>query len=602
MQLADAIHLTIRMTQLLGTKPVGLVAFLPGAFDQPKVITKEASSTIEETLEEKEAEPRKHTWTLTHGFYACMGGFRITSLENDSTYFPTGYQSLSLDPDGLILMAKKAPHLVPDISKDNIMEKSKDSGLLLAIIIVQVAWFCFQVISRLATRQSLSLIEINTFAHLICTLLLPFIWWSKPRNIQSSHILSSETHEQKCFNAAAIMSSTIGMFKECNSKSSKSKIYGLFLPTFLSAFKDGASVDERSESPSETVGEESRYEVCLESLKIHGPVDAIAAVDGTEPSLAGDIVDQSASQIVQEDALPSSDPTTLHSGDKSLEFYFQEIYTRDFWDYNLVKTLISEASAMTNHGEDVEAQNSKSQDSPAIRLSPADRRLFQLAKEGFELYKLKSPLGIHWALSESPVPKFSRSLAPMEQAPDFKHVASYLTSKVENWPKRWGTGSFHALLIFLFVELIYAAIHFLAWNGPFKTRNELLLWRIAVITFAVPALAWVALVVAGIAIGVFVMFGFFGFMGFMFLTEKRFKEFWNALERIWTRFGVALERTTQLLLIGWLLFTALICLAYVLLYVLAKTFIIVECLIQLAFIPDLALVQPSWTLYIPHFS
>jgi hypothetical protein len=598
MQLADAIHLTIRMTQLLGTKPVGLVSFLPGAFDQLKVVKQDELPSTEEPL--KKQKVRKHPWTLTHGFYACMGGFRVTSLEKDSSYFPQEYQNLFLDPDGLILMAKKAPDLVPDISKDEIMDKSQRFSLISAIVAVQVTWFTFQVISRLAMRHSLTLLEINTFAHCICTALLPLIWLSKPRDIRFPHVLSIQTHEQQKFYAAAIMSSRLGLFRKGTSPDSKSKAYGLLVPTFLSAAKDTSTIEEQIKTtPERVVEEEDRHQVCLESLKVHGPVDDLTVTKSTELSLDSD---SASGGLVQEDDVISNKSIILHRGDKSLQFWFHDIYTRDFWDYNLVKTPTIELSAPSDNAEDIEAQNSKCQDSLTIQLSPADRKLFQLAQKGFELYKFNYPVGVEWAPPKSPIPKFSRALAPLEQAPDFKHLPSYVTSKVGDWPKRWGTGSMHALLTFLFIELIYAAIHFLAWNGPFRTRSELLLWRIAVITLAAPALGWIAVAVVGFFIGGFLMVIFFGFMGFMLLTEKRLKKFWDALERFWDRHGAILERTTQLLMIGWLLCTALLGLAYILLYILAKGFIIIECLIQLAFIPDLALVQSNWTFYIPHFS
>jgi hypothetical protein len=81
------------------------------------------------------------------------------------------------------------PDALPYISCDQIMYQSKSSGLKKALICFQVAWFCIQCITRLAFRISINLLELNAFGHSICALLLAFLWWHKPQDVQEPTLI-----------------------------------------------------------------------------------------------------------------------------------------------------------------------------------------------------------------------------------------------------------------------------------------------------------------------------------------------------------------------------------------------------------------------------
>ena len=84
---------------------------------------------------------------------------------------------------------KHFPDLIANVSEETILDRAQSNGMSKALLIVQVAWFCTNCASRLIQRLPLSLLEVSTAAHGLCTLLTYFVWWSKPPNIPEPMIL-----------------------------------------------------------------------------------------------------------------------------------------------------------------------------------------------------------------------------------------------------------------------------------------------------------------------------------------------------------------------------------------------------------------------------
>lgn len=74
--------------------------------------------------------------------------------------------------------------LLPDLSAAFIQEKSKADNVAKTLAILQAGWLVFQCIARAAIHLPLTLLEINTLAHVVCTFIIYFLWWSKPLDIE----------------------------------------------------------------------------------------------------------------------------------------------------------------------------------------------------------------------------------------------------------------------------------------------------------------------------------------------------------------------------------------------------------------------------------
>ena len=108
------------------------------------------------TLESQK--PSVHTvrapWTLTHGFYAVMGGFAIhipEDLREAEKFLPQGSNGRRfITCKGIQLLVEKEDqqHELPDITKQEIQSKSKANGLGKALVCIQALWFVAQCLTR----------------------------------------------------------------------------------------------------------------------------------------------------------------------------------------------------------------------------------------------------------------------------------------------------------------------------------------------------------------------------------------------------------------------------------------------------------------------
>jgi hypothetical protein len=143
---------------------------------------------------------------LVHAFYAIMGGFAFYGPSGDDT--PTDEESpfeIAANPRGtievpkyetLVYIMKHFPHIITSVPEETILDRAESSGLSKAILIIQVGWFCTNCASRLFQHLPLSLLEISTAAHAVCTLLTYFVWWSKPSNIATPTLMRERAAQE----------------------------------------------------------------------------------------------------------------------------------------------------------------------------------------------------------------------------------------------------------------------------------------------------------------------------------------------------------------------------------------------------------------------
>lgn len=114
----------------------------------------------------------RHPWTMIHSHYALMGGFAFDSSTSPRTFLPPGISHLKVNSDSIALLASVEPKLIPNISAEEITDKSKANSLAKAIVCVQASWFLVQCISRIGQGIGISLLELNTFAHAVSAVLV----------------------------------------------------------------------------------------------------------------------------------------------------------------------------------------------------------------------------------------------------------------------------------------------------------------------------------------------------------------------------------------------------------------------------------------------
>lgn len=104
-----------------------------------------------------------YEWTMTHSFFASTGGFAFENADDEAQYLPNGCRRLTLTARGVAFLSS-CGH-IPDVSKAEITDKSKANNVAKALVIIQASWMLLQVIGRLLASLPVTLLEVNTIAH-----------------------------------------------------------------------------------------------------------------------------------------------------------------------------------------------------------------------------------------------------------------------------------------------------------------------------------------------------------------------------------------------------------------------------------------------------
>ena len=150
----------------------------------------------EQSEEEQSKDSSKEPWTLIHGFYFVMGGYCMDMTHDPERVWPQHTNRLTIRPTALpSLLSDWGEMSIPYLSDKEIADKSKTNRLAKGIICVQALWFCVQFFGRIAQKLPVTLLELNTFAHSICALLIYVLWWQKPLDIEEPTVIETQSSE-----------------------------------------------------------------------------------------------------------------------------------------------------------------------------------------------------------------------------------------------------------------------------------------------------------------------------------------------------------------------------------------------------------------------
>ena len=113
-----------------------------------------------------------------------MGGFVFDLEENcpaERDIFTAKHCRLTVTPRGMALLARCG--FLPRISKEDILDKSKSDNLSKVISVAQALWMLAQIVGRLIADLPVTLLEVNTLAHIMCAMIIYILWWDKPKLI-----------------------------------------------------------------------------------------------------------------------------------------------------------------------------------------------------------------------------------------------------------------------------------------------------------------------------------------------------------------------------------------------------------------------------------
>ncbi|UPK96293.1 hypothetical protein LCI18_007228 [Fusarium solani-melongenae] len=141
------------------------------------------------------------TIDLRYAFFIVMGGVRvdvhefISTKDLDDQYqhlFPPSEdnscrRNVRLNAMGAVFLAKEG-HVIP-IPMEKIDDKSKADTIQKVLVLTQVLWFITQCIARIIYQLPLSLLEVHTMVHVVCTVVLYACWLKKPLDVKVPEII-----------------------------------------------------------------------------------------------------------------------------------------------------------------------------------------------------------------------------------------------------------------------------------------------------------------------------------------------------------------------------------------------------------------------------
>ena len=405
---------------------------------------------------------RKHPWTLTHSHYVVMGGFAVDTSSLDENYLPCKRTRLTLTAAGVLHLASHFPEMLPDVSVDYIRDKSKASGIAKSLVCLQALWFCVTTIGRLSFHYPISALELNTLAHALCCLFTYLLWWNKPFDIDlPTFVLQHEAGQEVA--AAMCMLSTVGMFQELAHYprgSAALEYHGR--QTFVADDEVRLNIQDQNirMKEDETV-------LCVDSETQQSPASSLSSDIEVSPSKTSND-----SLSIPEKSQNELHPPVTHQHESIHSFSFRYIFG-DIVIHTIPGLLIFNKKWPRRlcHARETSQLTLGTQ----IRLDAASQRRLQLASRAFASNPSWPTLS--FAKFGSPSKVYRKATRHTLQLPEYliPHATDVLTDS-----------SIGGQLGFILAGSLYGGIHLLAWNGPFSSHAELILWRIACCVIVAP--------------------------------------------------------------------------------------------------------------------
>lgn len=128
-------------------------------------------------------------WSLTHTYYANMGGFVLVKEERGENV--KGYNLHHLSGRALIKL-REANQIarLPDITEEELVDRAKDDAFIRTISVARIIWSTIQILVRAVKKLSICPLELAVLAFATCAIIIYGLYWDKPKSIGVSTTIS----------------------------------------------------------------------------------------------------------------------------------------------------------------------------------------------------------------------------------------------------------------------------------------------------------------------------------------------------------------------------------------------------------------------------
>ena len=556
-----------------------------------------------------------------------MGGLAVDVSDIDDRL-----HSMTLTPAGLKLLAERG-HVV-EISDGDIRDKSKADIFAKCLVILQVSWIALQTISRKATGYPLSPLEIHTLVHAACASVMYILWFHKPLNVQAPTIVSKAGFEDL---TALMLMQTRRFGTTWYSHLDFPKNFEMVIPgerseasflmfddSALSRCDEGCSSCGRHSTPStttdmEVVGKDGFPTVsktCSNCANLSNSERQQVRISKAR-ILSSQIISHPPAGIRCEPPPSVKAVCELRSGEFIPEgIGLQPFMTGDSYHDKYIRKerccglwrLLDRCPPKPSLPAQISpALKERLLEMPSslykptywheinLSLSEKDLKRWRLAGAAFlkeiEIQEASNPgEGKYRSFEIAQLPSFRDSKGESETINGWPRLQPLLTWRSPNlrWRFRFLTskpesvsGSRRLLSTLWLLASLYGGIHLALWNYDFPTPEESLFWRISAATLGSAPVLLVLLPLIFETAAILIHW-----------LQKIFPRFCSVAGNIWESWGEDVAVFMSIMAVA----------AAMLLYILARIFIVVESFISLRHVPTGVYEGGlGWSKYIPHF-
>lgn len=398
----------------------------------------------------------KAVWTMTHSWYAVMGGYSYKLREGPKVFLPDDHNrdQLILRDEALRFVAEHEPSVIPNLTVLDILDKSSSSTFVKIIALFQALWFSLQCVVRMAQGLSISLLELTTFAHCIVALIIGWLWLRKPVDISKPDPLDMpDTVSQPHWLMAILYSLT--SFDHNESDEERYKKLG---QAEQDAVQDAGEGPRLSTYLDATINQDP---ITFSDLNLHGGRPQSSAVSMGRP-------------VTGVPSRPTTRPTPASP----------QIH-------------LSPPSQDRDESTTAGAQSLSELVQAAADQERRFRMRMQLAQKGWDHYILdRHP---HEEPANDAATTTGAAAAPSVAAAENRQrlqrrlkrtMRNTLVDRVTNFPRRRHDSTpqeQHAFKTHLGISLtgfMYGGLHMLAWDASFTSGAEAAIWKLASISLA----------------------------------------------------------------------------------------------------------------------
>ncbi|KAL7925691.1 hypothetical protein ACQKWADRAFT_198059 [Trichoderma austrokoningii] len=142
-------------------------------------------------------------WSLTHTYYANMGGFVLVKEERGENV--DEYNLHHLSGRNLIKLRETNRILrLPDITEEELIDRAKDDPFIRTISVAQITWSTIQILVRAVKKLSICPLELAVLAFAACAIIIYGLYWDKPKSIGVSTTISLQHQDYHAWAASEL--------------------------------------------------------------------------------------------------------------------------------------------------------------------------------------------------------------------------------------------------------------------------------------------------------------------------------------------------------------------------------------------------------------